>query len=264
MSTTGAPETTSPETGAPGIELYWLPGCTACLRMKEFVEKSGLAYEAINLEAEPERGDKVRHLSMWVPVACVGDRCVNGHNLAELAELIGVPYEPRDILPPAELRDRYEVINKALCRYVAQMPESMWTYHFPNRKRPMLQLANHATSLARAFLAAYTNDHWDTTMYAKSDNGLRTTDEVIAQAIETRSMVDKWWEEDGQDDSLDRVVSSYVGHRTLHEVFEREVWHTAQHSRQLMYALELHGIEPDGPLTADDLSGLPLPERVVD
>ncbi len=75
-------------------------------------------------------------------------------------------------------------------------------------------------------------------------------------------MLDAWWQKIGYDDPLDRVVETQWGHRTLHEVLERAVWHPAQHTRQVALFLERLGIEPDGPLTPEDLAGLPLPERV--
>jgi hypothetical protein len=45
-------------------------------------------------------------------------------------------------------------------------------------------------------------------------------------------------------------------------MLERMVWHAAQHTRQLMLMLECAGVQPDRPLTADDLRGLPLPDDV--
>ena len=39
---------------------------------------------------------------------------------------------------------------------------------------------------------------------------------------------------------------------------------SAQHVRQLIFALERCGVAPDGPLTADDLAGLPLPQRLFE
>ena len=52
------------------------------------------------------------------------------------------------------------------------------------------------------------------------------------------------------------------GDMKAHELFERTTWHSAQHCRQLMAALERLGIPPDGPLTAENLAGLPLPEKL--
>jgi hypothetical protein len=57
------------------------------------------------------------------------------------------------------------------------------------------------------------------------------------------------------------VPTSY-GTQELHEVFERSTWHSAQHVRQLADVLDRFGIAPEGRLTAEDLKGLPLPERI--
>ena len=46
-----------------------------------------------------------------------------------------------------------------------------------------------------------------------------------------------WWQTSGREDPMDRVIESYWGNHTLHEVMEREVWHTTQHTRQLMMFL---------------------------
>ena len=70
-----------------------------------------------------------------------------------------------------------------------------------------------------------------------------------------------WWS--GLDDrSLSRVLKTYYGDTVAHKVFERVTWHSAQHCRQLIAVLERMGIQADGPLTSQDLAGLPLPERL--
>ena len=43
----------------------------------------------------------------------------------------------------------------------------------------------------------------------------------------------------------------------MRQLLERSTWHPTQHARQLMAVLEGFGIQPDGPLTANDLAGLP-------
>jgi len=50
----------------------------------------------------------------------------------------------------------------------------------------------------------------------------------------------------------------------MHVVLERTAWHPAQHTRQLMLILETLGIEPERRLTAEDLAGLPLPDKAWD
>jgi glutaredoxin len=243
------------------VEVFWLPGCTSCLRMKEFVESTGVPYVAVNLDAEPERGTKLRDQGIHAPAVCVGDRCVNGVSLAAVAELLGVDYTPPEMLSPAELRDRYDLVLDACCRYVAQMPPDALGATLPHRDRDFVGVASQTMSVMRSFLSAYYDDRHDTSYYLTPDD-VRTTEDLLARGAETRVRFEAWWADDGCDDPLDRVVKTYWGHRTLHEVLEREVWHTAQHGRQLMLFLELQGIEPAGPLTSTELDGLPLPERV--
>jgi glutaredoxin/uncharacterized damage-inducible protein DinB len=256
MSTT---EATTEQTST--IELYWLPGCSSCMRMKEFVQRSGVEFTAINAEADERGADKLRRHELHAPAACVGDRCVDGHHLDQVADLLGIPYEQPVMLSPYELHIRYGSINEALCRFLGQMPLGADEYRLPGRRRSMLDLANHTSLVARAFLKAFHENKHDTSIY-KRLSPVSGFPEVIAMAEKTRHLMDTWWDEDGQDDPLDRVVESYGGYQTLHQVLERETWHTAQHSRQLQYVLELHGVQPDGPLTDDVLKGLPVPAGI--
>jgi glutaredoxin len=245
----------------PGIEVFWLPGCTSCLRMKEFVEKTGLPFEAVNLDANPERGEKLRAQKVYAPAVCIGDRCVNGGSLTAVAELIGVDYAPPVMLEPAALAAKYRIVLAAACRYIAQMPSEGLQMKLPNRDRDFVGVASQSVSVMRSFLAAYNEDTHDLSFYSTPTH-VRTVDDLLERGRETGQLFSEWWERDGIDDPLDRVVPTHWGHRTLHEIFEREVWHTAQHTRQLMLFLELRAIAPDSPLTASDLAGLPLPERV--
>jgi hypothetical protein len=57
----------------------------------------------------------------------------------------------------------------------------------------------------------------------------------------------------------------YYGDVTRHEFLERTTWHSGQHSRQLMWALEdRFQIVPDRPIPPETWAGLPMPEKVWD
>jgi glutaredoxin len=260
-------EATTTPTFSTTVEVYWMPGCSSCLRMKEFIENAGVEYESINVDEEPSRGEKLKRHNLILPAACIGDRCVNGVDLESVANLIGVDYEAPVILPPEELINRYRQISDALVRFIKQLTPEVIESKLPGRDRPVIFVASHAAYLARIFLTAYYDDKYDaqhTYLIHEKLNAERSTDIALAMAFETRKMLDEWWEIDGVDDPMERVIETYWGHRTLHEVLEREVWHTGQHTRQVMYALEQFGIEPDGPLTKSQLAGLPMPERIHD
>jgi glutaredoxin len=245
------------------VELYWMPGCSSCLRMKEFVEQSGVDYVAINVDQEPERAAKLARQGLRVPAACVGDTCVNGVNLSGVASLIGVDYSPPEMLSPDELIARYRRVVQALCDLTDQIPAERADFTLPGRDRDIVTLAGHAGCVMRYFLGKYDDDDYEG-FFDDLEPGYRDTASLVSFARETLQRTETWWHDDGQDDPLDRVVPLYWGPRTLAEGLEREVWHTAQHTRQLAYMLEQIGVEPRGALTAEDLAGLPLPERVFD
>jgi glutaredoxin len=259
-------QTESINTDVNQIELYWMPGCSACLRLKEFMEKSGKEYVAYNCDAEPQHREKLARQGRQVPTLCLGDRCVPGVDLVAVAELIGVDYTPPEMLRPEALYERYLVINTTLQRLTAQLTEEAAAFKLPNRDRTLTQLAGHAGRTMRYFIGKYYDDEYDGEDYLY-DAGFISVPELVEYIEETRQMFVKWWETDGSEDPMDddgTVLSLYWGHRTVHEGLEREVWHTAQHTRQMAHWLEEVGIAPDRPLTAEQLANLPLPERIHD
>ena len=246
------------------IEAYWMPGCSSCLRMKEFLEKSGKPFTAINVDEHPEAREKLNAHNLLLPATFIGDRGVNGVDLGAVAELIGVPYEPPVMMSPEQLVERYNLVLDAARADIAEMTPEMLEYHLPERQRPMLHVAAQVSRVMRAFLTAYEDDAHDKGFYSMPDE-ITSKEDVLAELDMTRKMFNRWWEDEGQDDPLDRVTPTYWGYPTLHEVLEREVWHTTQHTRQLVYVIELFGATPAAPLVRETyLDGLPLPERIND
>ncbi len=93
-------------------------------------------------------------------------------------------------------------------------------------------------------------DHW-------------SAEDIAAWGMSVREELHDWWDAE-TDRALQRLVPTYYGQRTMHDVLERTAWHAAQHTRQVMLMLETYGIAPDGALTAEDLAGLPVPDEVWD
>jgi hypothetical protein len=230
--------------------------------MKEFVARSGIEVQAINVLEQPERAAKLSALGLYPPALCVDDECVSGTGLDAVARLLGVRFERPPLLEPAELTARYELLLDAACRFIAQLPAGGLSFALPGRDRPVLDIANQTVSVIRGFLAAYDGGVHDR-QFAQRPEHVRSVDDLLARAAETKERFRAWREREGANDPLDRVIDTpWWGRRTLHEVFEREVWHTAQHTRQLMMALELLGVTPDQPLTDTDLAGLNVPAGV--
>jgi glutaredoxin len=250
------------DTGA--IEVYWVPGCSSCLRMKEFMESTGRAFESIDLSVHPERGEKLGRIGVSAPAVVVGERGVQGLDLVGIAALIGHDYEPPVMLTPAVLRDRYLTVMAALCRFTGQLREGDLDWRAPDNGRSVRFLVAHAATIMRMFVETRDREDFDNSGRPPADlaaTGDRAA--LLEWAGGTVAELEQWWDEDGHDDPFDRVLRTSWGHRTLHEVFERAVWHTAQHVRQLQDWMERFGMTPAAPLTEDDLAGLPLPSRIM-
>ena len=196
----------------------------------------------------------------------MGDRCVSGGDLRAVADLAGFHWDPPAVLPPETLYAKWDKILESACRYVRQITPEGMGYRPPDRDRSLRDLSFHALSIARAFLRAYDEgmpESWRGIMDLAPPN-IQTTDEMAAYGDETRRLLKVWWTDAGSQDPLDRVIETYQGAQTLHEAFERQTWHTGQHTRQIMMFLDQLGTPPDRPLTAEDFAGLPMPERVWD
>jgi hypothetical protein len=190
---------------------------------------------------------------------------VPGGDLVAIARLLSLDYEAPEVLTPPELYDKFMLVLDAACRFMTQVPFEGLSHRAPDRDRTFRDLGWHIVLIGRASVAAYDSNEFPNNSFREENvpvtlNGA----DIAADLRRTQAILQDWWQTSGHDDPMDRVIDSYWGNHTLHEVFERETWHTAQHTRQVMMFLEQLGMAPDGPLTADDLAGLPLPERVWD
>lgn len=55
-------------------------------------------------------------------------------------------------------------------------------------------------------------------------------------------------------------LTMFYGVHSMHSFLERSVWHSAQHTRQLLSWCDEKGIPVEHQLTEDVLRGLPMPE----
>jgi uncharacterized damage-inducible protein DinB/glutaredoxin len=229
--------------------------------MKEFLQKAGVPFEAINVEDHPDVAETLRALGYTVPAVRFGDQIVPGLDLATIAKLIGLDYTPLKILPPEELARRSGVITETVCATLLQLSDEQLQNHPPDRNRTHAELVGHIASIMRAFLDVYNGEEYNHALEAPAVP-LPSAAGLIALAEETQGMFEEWWKRFGFDDPLDRQVQTYWGVRSLHEVLERCVWQAAQHTRQLTYFVEQMGVEPVRRLTSADLTGLPLPDGI--
>ena len=73
------------------LKAYWQPGCSSCLRMKEFLQRHGVAFESINVLADKDAFADLARLGIRsVPIIRRGDDWANGQVLRDVARIAGI------------------------------------------------------------------------------------------------------------------------------------------------------------------------------
>lgn len=243
------------------LRVYWRQGCSSCVKVKEYLSGLGVDYESIDVGLRPDAMDELRELGVRsVPVVARGREYVFAQALEDVSRFVGREYRP-ERLPPEVLMDKWLRVLAAAQRHVVQFPrERLNERATPGRDRSIRALACHVYQIPEAFLEAVENGDPDlaTRYNAPPPAGVESGEQIRAfgQAMEKRLAA--WWA-GLADRSCRQTVNTYYGERPLHELLERSAWHSAQHARQLIAVLEGFGIAADGPLTAQDYAGLPLP-----
>ena len=221
-------------------------------------------YVSVNVHEDAAGLERLAAVGMrGLPVVSRGDDFIFGVDLAKVAELVGLTYDAAPKLSAGDLIERYERVLDAAVRFARQIPADRLHDKLPHRDRSYLTLVNHLVQIAADYLE----------IAAGADFAGRLADslpeldcQVDELDIKSKAAVSqlRGWLHDAIDADLERNVTTYFGEQTLHQVLERCVWHSAQHTRQLMMVLELLGVQPERPLTSGDLAGLPMPENVWD
>ena len=247
------------------IRVFWQPGCTSCLRTKEFLTRQGVPYESINVHGNDAAMEELRTLgARSVPVVARGGSFVYAQTLGDVIRFLDLQIRLDERLAPQALIDKLELVLSAAARYVRQIPEARLGLPFRNRNRPIRALAHHVFRIPEAFLEVVPAGPLDYDRIMKEPGAeLRSAEEIARYGEQVRDRFGAWWRQ-YPDKSCASEMDTYFGRHSLHEVLERTVWHPAQHVRQLLLILEELGIEPDRPITMRDLAGLPLPEKAWD
>ncbi|MBL6081878.1 hypothetical protein JMJ56_28235 [Belnapia sp. T18] len=82
---------------------------------------------------------------------------------------------------------------------------------------------------------------------------------ILAYGAEMQAGVTAWW--DGLEDrSCNQPLKMFYGTHPLHAFLERSVWHTAEHTRQLLWWFSVNGSVVRASLASEIPNGLPMPD----
>ena len=195
-----------------------------------------------------------------VPAVVAGDRAVHGWNPAAVAGLVGAAYDDALALPVPELKARLDTILQAAQRAILQVPAQHVHLRTPGRDRSVHQLAYHLFRVAQSYRDAVQQGYLPEAWFEEQPpSNLPDMAAVAAYGEKVRNGLHDWW---GRTGAFNGTVETYYGPQQATAFFERTVWHTAQHLRQLYALLEQMGVTPEAPLAAEDFAGLPLPQNV--
>jgi glutaredoxin/uncharacterized damage-inducible protein DinB len=246
------------------LKVYWRPGCSSCVRVKEFLSNLGVEYESVNVSATPAAMDDLRALGVrTVPVVSRGKDYVFAQELADVSRFIGRQVEFRRLPAPALMEKWLNVLATAQ-RHIAQIPAArLGERATEGRDRSIRDLAYHIYQVADAFLQAVENGREDlTAVYnAPPPANVTSAHDVVNFGREITKRVGAWWARQS-DKTCSGTVRTYYGVQPLHHLLERSTWHSAQHARQIIVVLERLGVPVDRPLGEKDYAGLPMPAGV--
>lgn len=217
------------------------------------------------LEDEAGAAELRRLGARSLPVVSRGDRFVFAQVIRDVVEFLGLDEDTAPQLSAAELAARYGLVLETAVRLTRQMPDERLEDQLPNRPRSWRVLLHHVFQIPAVYLD-FEDGHGPYTvenlLATPPDDmltvaGIADFGEIVRERFKT-------WSERCAGQDFGNVVQAYFGPTSRHELFERTVWHSTQHVRQVASLLERAGIAPDRPLTPDMIRGLPLTEKIWD
>jgi glutaredoxin len=207
-------------TAEPAIKAYWQPGCTSCLRMKEFLTRHGVPFVSVNVLADKAAFAELAELGIRsVPIVRRGKDWANGQVLKDVARVAGIKWGGAKMLPVPELVSRLVTIQQAAQRLFAQIPDDKLGQQLPNRPRSYAQLAYHIFNIADAFL-----EHEVQGLPLKEGAynrvpppQMKTKEQILDYGRHVLSGIETWWRGPGQSASFDAKANVYYGNVTLHD-----------------------------------------------
>lgn len=200
-----------------------------------------------------------------VPIVSRGDDFVFAQVIKDVVDFLGLEDDTAPELSPDELKRRYDGILETAIGLVRAMPDDKLENQLPNRPRSWRVLMHHVFQIPVAFLDM--EDTGETLTYetlVASPPEDMVTSAAIAEFGETvRNRFEAWADRTSGED-FSGQVPTYFGGTTRHEMLERTVWHSTQHVRQVGSLLEQAGVTPGKPITAADIKGLPLTDKIWD
>ena len=250
------------------VKVYWQPGCSSCLKTKEFLMDNGIPFKSVNvLEDKTGFEDLQRFGVKMVPIVAKGDAWANGAVFRDVAHVAGFDYQAHKMLNPSIMKEKVLQINSFASNFLEQIPDKKLDTLLPGRPRSYRQLVYHIFNIQDVFLgrvednAPYTYE----LLLSILPKEMKTKADLADYGVKIGKRFSNWWNKSGIGTDFKQPGNVYYGEVILHEVLERTAWHSGQHVRQVALMLkEKLNIEPKPPLNEKIFDGLPMPKNIWD
>lgn len=264
MSTATAPSVASSAVGT-RFTAFVQPGCTSCLRMKEFLQRHKVPFDIVDVMNDPDGRDRLLALGVrHVPIVERGGEYAFGQDIADVAKFVGIDLGGARRLAPEVLVQKWLAILTENQSFMRAMPTARLAEPpVPNRPISTLSHGYHVFRIGEAFLdtVAGRDPDWHQNAMKFPEAVVRTAEDAVRYGDEVKARLAAWWR-DCPDKSLAGNVVTFQGEQSLHWFLERSTWHSGQHARQIADVLAREGLPQDTSRLATALEGLPLPERL--
>ena len=226
----------------------------------------GIEFESVNV-LEDGGMDKLRALgARSIPIVARDGKFVFAQVIKDVVDFLELNEETGPALSPAELAARYDRVATAAVASVRQMPDAALGNTLPNRPRSWLVLMHHMFQIPVEFMDCLAENRVLAyeKLVATPPEDMTTSAQIADFGEAMHQRFNAWWESDGSKRDYTKPFEAYFGMTTLHEMFERTVWHSTQHVRQVQKLLEQQGVTPSDKLGLEVIQGLPLTEKVWD
>jgi glutaredoxin len=244
------------------IRVFWVPGCSACVKAKEFLASLGVPFESVNLlDNEKGAADLAKLGARSLPVVARGDKFVFAQSLDQVAEFVGRKHATGDRLPPYELMRRWTEFLAIARSLILDIPAGKLGYQpIPNRRRDLRELAYHIFQVPDVFVRNVAGEFEDWAYYVNLPvpDDVRSSEDIVRFADRATGNLIGWWAV-LDDRACTWTVRTYYGIRPGWELLERQTWHSAQHIRQLQAVLEGFGMAMRRTVPPALYDGLPMP-----
>ena len=128
------------------VKVYWQPGCSSCLKTKEFLETNNIKFESINILEDPRGFKDLEKFGLrMVPIVIKGENWANGAVFRDVAKVAEFSYDEHKMLDPNILFSKIIQINEITCSFLKQIPV------LPNELKDENDLYNYAEDIKLRF-----------------------------------------------------------------------------------------------------------------